>query len=278
MIADEDRAKAAYAVGDKAFNEGRYKEAAEAFALADEESPHVIALTSALKAAILADDPVLGMTLVDRAPARKGTPELTAQADRARKQFQSRAGLVSVVCECKPKVNGRAIKANARVWAAAGPGTITTGARSFSVTISPSSPLDFVVPAEPVVVSPPSPTLSPVVPTPPPIALPLVPVSPPESEGISPAIFGVMMGVTIASGACLAGFGGRALVLNGNYLDGGDDSAKDPGQRFQTLANAFIAVTIASAATTAILIPFTDFGGARASVGPGTVAFSLDLP
>lgn len=275
LRADEDRAMAAYAVGDAAFKSGRYQEAAEAFALADEASPHPVALTSALKAAILADDPVLGMTLVDRAPSRKATPELTTQADRARKLFQTRAGLVSVACQCEPAVNGRLVKPNARAWAAAGPGTIVVGARSFPITVSSSSPLDFVVPAEVAPVEPAGGTESP----PPVIVAPIPARPPPQAEALSPAIFGVMTGLTVASGACLAGFGARALSLNSSYLDEGDDAALDPGQTFQTLANVFIAVTAASAVTAVVLIPFTDFGGsARASVGPGSVALTLDLP
>jgi hypothetical protein len=278
-VADETKANLAYARGDKAFAEKRYAEAASAFAEADAESPHPIALTSALKAAILADDAVLSMELADRAAQRPNAPELEQQVQRAKQTFQTRVGRLSVVCDgCAPQLGQRALTPGKRVWVKTGTHTLTVGARSFEVAVTASDPTDFVVPplpAAPQVAEPQPPPLVP----PPPVQPPPGPGAKDEGSGVHPALFGSLVGLTAVNAVLLTVFGVRALNRNSEYL-AGDDSALDSGQFSQTLANVFIATTALSAAGAALALPFTNFGGSsvQASVGPLSASLSVALP
>ena len=278
--ADETKANQAYARGDKAFAEKRYAEAASAFAEADAESPHPIALTSALKAAILADDAVLSMELADRAAQRPNAPELEQQVQRAKQTFQTRVGRLSVLCDaCSPQLGQRLLTPGKRVWVKTGTQTVTVGTRSFEVVVTDSEPTDFVVPPLPAAAGseepkPPSQLLPP-----PAVQPPQTPVVEDEGSGVHPALFGSLVGLTAVNAVLLTVFGVRALRSNSDYL-AGDDSALDPGQFSQTLANVFIATTALSAAGAALALPFTNFGGSsvRASVGPLSASLRVALP
>ncbi len=283
--ADEVKANEAYARGDKAFAEKRYAEAASAFAEADAESPHPIALTSALKAAILADDPVLSMELADRAAQRPNAPELEQQVQRAKQTFQTRVGRLSVVCDgCAPQLGQRALTPGKRVWVKTGTHTLTVGARSFEVAVTASEPTDFVVPplpAAPQVAGPKPPAVLPT----PPVKPRRKPVRIEEDEededsgGVDPALFGTLFGLAAANAVVLSVFGVQALNRNSEYL-AGDDSALEPGQTAQTVTNVFIVTTAIFGAGAALALPFTNFGGssAQASVGPLSASLSVDLP
>ena len=276
-VADETKAKQAYARGDKAFAEKRYAEAASAFAEADAESPHPIALTSALKAAILADDAVLSMELADRAAQRPNAPELEQQVQRAKQTFQTRVGRLSVMCDaCAPQLGQRQLTPGKRVWVMAGTHTVTVGARSFEVAVTASDPTDFVVPPLSAAAGTEGPKPPPLLP---PVQAPPAPLVEDEGGGVHPALFGSLVGLTAVNAVVLTVFGVRALRSNSDYL-AGDDSALDPGQFSQTLANVFIVTTALSAAGAALALPFTNFGGSsvRASVGPLSASLRVDLP
>jgi len=96
---DPEAARAAYDRGTRAFEAKRYPEAAVEFARADALAPNAVALGSALKTAALADDPVLGMTLADRAELRVGAGEAAlAAARRLREKFADRTGKLLIRC------------------------------------------------------------------------------------------------------------------------------------------------------------------------------------
>lgn len=278
-VADETKAKQAYARGDKAFAEKRYAEAASAFAEADAESPHPIALTSALKAAILADDAVLSMELAERAAQRPNAPELEQQVQRAKQTFQTRVGRLSVLCEaCAPQLGQRLLTPGKRVWVMTGTQTVTVGTRSFEVAVTASDPTDFVVPPLPAAAATEGPKPPPLLP-PPPVQPPPAPLVEDAGSGVHPALFGSLVGLTAVNAVLLTVFGVRALNLNSDYL-AGDESALESGQTAQTVANVFIVTTALSAAGAALSLPFTNFGGSsvRASVGPLSASLRIDLP
>jgi len=109
-------AKEAYDRGTAAYEAKDYRLAAREFAHADELAPNPVALQAALDAAVLADDPLLGMELVDRAGRDSGTTALVAAADAARVRFAERVGNVSVRCvpaRCTATIDGTPILATA---------------------------------------------------------------------------------------------------------------------------------------------------------------------
>src|SRR5262245_55502094 len=77
-------AHAAYERGAAAFDRGDYPTAAKELARADALFPNVVALTTAIKAAILADDPALAMELADRTESRPVEATLSAVTQSAR--------------------------------------------------------------------------------------------------------------------------------------------------------------------------------------------------
>lgn len=86
------QARAAYAKGEAAAKAGNLREAALAFERADELLPSPAALESALGAAVRSDDPVLVMTLVDRAEATSRGGLVAVKEAKA--AFASRVGTI----------------------------------------------------------------------------------------------------------------------------------------------------------------------------------------
>src|SRR6186713_1253268 len=105
-----DAARAAYDRGTKAYERGEYAVAASEFASADALAPHPVALKWALTAAVKADDPVLGMTLVQRSERGAADAHLAAAVRAARQKFERRVGSITVVCPsgvaCEARIDG----------------------------------------------------------------------------------------------------------------------------------------------------------------------------
>lgn len=95
------RASEAYERGRRAAGEHDYLVAARSFAEADTLVPDATALESALQAVVLADDPVLGMNLVERAQRSPATAAMSVVSE-ARDAFRSRAGKVTAECGATP--------------------------------------------------------------------------------------------------------------------------------------------------------------------------------
>jgi hypothetical protein len=107
--AEQARARAAYDAAIEAAGRHDYARAAELFAEADSIVPNDVALRSALDAAVLADDPVLGMRLVERADARPGSSALDAAARKAEEKLGERTGRLLVQCpaaSCSATIDG----------------------------------------------------------------------------------------------------------------------------------------------------------------------------
>lgn len=105
----KDDAAAAYDKGAAAYDKGDYVVAASELARADELAPNAVTLELAINAALRADEPVLGMTLVERAEKRRGTKVLDKAADTARRKLVARVGKLNVACpsDCEVKVDGK---------------------------------------------------------------------------------------------------------------------------------------------------------------------------
>ena len=94
---ESTRAREAYDRGIVAFQRGEFAAAAREFATADAMVPSGVALHAALDAAIRADDPVLGVELLDRVARGPADGALETTARDARAKFARRTGRVSLV-------------------------------------------------------------------------------------------------------------------------------------------------------------------------------------
>ncbi len=120
-------AKELYAQGVKLHKQGDHLRAAESFAHADELTPTPIALRAALDQALLADDPVLAMTLADRASRAPNDAALRERAAAVRARFGDRAGRVNIRCaglaRCLATIDGASAAVGIR-WVRTGQHTI----------------------------------------------------------------------------------------------------------------------------------------------------------
>ncbi len=284
---DREAAHQAYDRGTAAFDHQRWAEAAAEFARADALAQSPVALESALKAAVLADDPILALTLADRAEAREGkSPSIVAAAQRARVRFADRVGKLSIRCavaRCTVNVDADPFPVGQPRWVNVGEHAVEIGVDGrvarYTLTIAGGKTLDFQEPAiatpdppqapppPPVVVAPP-PVLAP----PPAIALPPpLRAEPPRAEGISPAWFWVGCGVTAAIGAGAIASGVDTLAKHDDFITGRTDDPTS-GKAAQTRTNLLFGVTGAAAlAVTGVGI----FAVQWRSRSPSPVSFEL---
>jgi hypothetical protein len=263
---DPEAARAAYDRGAAAFEAHRYAEAAAELARADALAPNPIALGNALKAAELADDPVLAMTLADRAELRPGAGEaaLTA-ARRVREKMAARVGKLSIRCAaargCAVTVDAEPFPVEQQRWIKAGTHAveITSGAAAgrYTVTVEAGQTLAW---SEPASAAPPPPP-PPVTPAPSP---PPEPPPPPPPRGISPAWFAVGAGLTAVAGGFLVASGVDTLGKHSDYV-GFKTADPGPGQAAQTRTNVLVGVTAALGVATAAIGIFA----VRWSASPG---------
>lgn len=144
--ADEDHAdesanaEAIYDHGKSAYDRADYVTAATDFARADEMSPNTNVLELAIASAARADDPVLGMALVERADRRN----LSDSARIGRQAFEDKVGRIEVTCpgsaRCDATLDGAPLVVGAPVWVRVGEHAVAldadgTGER-FSVAIA----------------------------------------------------------------------------------------------------------------------------------------------
>ena len=101
------RAHDAYARGAAAYAQQDYERAARELAIADELVPAAVTLRVALEAVTLADDPVLGMELIERARREPTDRDLVHAAAVAEQRFAHRTGSVVVRCDdCLAMIDG----------------------------------------------------------------------------------------------------------------------------------------------------------------------------
>src|SRR4030095_12680554 len=113
-------ARQAYDQGSSAFDAGDFATAAREFARADALAPHPTALRWALTASVRAGDPVLGMTLVDRAEGRTTDAALDKALKEARDAFATRVASLTVRCPaglaCEGRVDGTEVRTGERAY------------------------------------------------------------------------------------------------------------------------------------------------------------------
>jgi hypothetical protein len=101
------RAHDAYARGAAAYAQQDYERAAREFATADELVPAAVTLRVALEAVTLADDPVLGMELIERAHREPTDAQLARAVAIAQQRFVHRTGSLVVRCDdCLAVIDG----------------------------------------------------------------------------------------------------------------------------------------------------------------------------
>ena len=118
--ADVAGAHQAYERGARAYDRGEYGSAATEFARADDLAPSVTALRFALKAVLKADDPVLAMSLVERAQKREVS--LSELAREVKDKFGSRVGQILIRCagDCSAMIDGKEARVGVRQFLAIG--------------------------------------------------------------------------------------------------------------------------------------------------------------
>jgi hypothetical protein len=250
---DPEAARAAYDRGAAAFAAHRYAEAAADLARADALAPNPVALANAIKAAELADDPVLALNLADRAEQRPGAGEgAAAAARRVREKMGQRVGKVSIRCAaargCVVTVDAEPFPVDQQRWIKAGPHAVEISVGSvvgrYTVTVEAGKTLDWSEPASAAPPSPP-PEPKPEPPKPPPPA-------PPPPRGISPAWFAVGAGLTAVAGGFLVASGVDTLGKHSDYV-AFKTSDPGPGQGAQTRTNVLVGVTAALGVATAAI-------------------------
>lgn len=99
-------ARQAYDEASEAYKRRDYEVAATLFGKADTLAPNPVALEQAIRAAVRADKPVIGMDLVRRALKREADGTLLEAAEEARAAFQDRVGKLQVSCgSCSVRVD-----------------------------------------------------------------------------------------------------------------------------------------------------------------------------
>lgn len=238
----KEQASAAYDRGVAAFDKGDFELAAHEFAIADATLPSATALRAAIEAAIKADDPVLGMELLDRVPERPHDDALSAAAKTAAIRFAHRTGRIHVSCGagvCRASIDGVAFDPAFTRYVAVGPHHVTID-RGGSVD-------DRVVDVA---------------------ADALVDIAPPAStssapardhdHGLSPAYFWIGVGLTTTIGALTIASALDASSKHGKFVDagcarldvGGCDALANDGASAQRRTNWLVGATAIAAVLT----------------------------
>jgi len=238
-------AKEAYDQGSKAFDEGDFATAARQYARADALAPHPIALRWAIVASVRAGDPVLAMTLVDRADERKPDASLDKAVTEAREAFASRVASLAVRCpprvSCQARVDGSEVRTGDRVYYLPGTHRVEIDAKGTVtdrwIDLAGGQSSEVIGDAPP---PPPAPRARPA---------PRKPIEP-EPEGGSPAWFGVTLGITAVLGGVTIWSGVDTLQRHDDYLAAPTPDGYDDGRDAQLRTNILLGATSAAAVAT----------------------------
>ncbi|HEX8790828.1 MAG TPA: hypothetical protein VF765_07735 [Polyangiaceae bacterium] len=284
----------AYDRGTRAYRKGDYATAAREYAAADALSPSPVALQAALDAAVLADDPVIGVELIDRAKGSPRTNALALSILTAQRKFARRTGRIHVACggagSCIASVDGAAVDPAKPVVVRVGAHTVIVesggAATTKDVTVGPDEVIE-VAPAPGAGAGTATATAP---------ATAAAPASAPATEtaaapaaaagrgegarGISPIWFWVGLGAT--------GIAGTATIVSGidtanqhssfaSHCTGGNhagdcDTRASNGSSAQTRTNVLLGVTAGLAVLTTATVFFVHWHDARVGVSPAGVA------
>ncbi len=242
-------ARELYDRGKRAYDAGRFGDAARDLARADELAPKAKVLDLAMAAARRADDAVLGMELVVRAESRG----MSEAARDGRRFFASRVGLLAVSCpgsaRCEARVDGAQV-AHLSHWLPVGEHAVVLASDSstehFTVHIQGDTttvvrPTRLVeLPARPVASAAPSAA-------PPPLPAADTSAAPRGVFWASLATTGVLTTATVLSGVDTLGM--RARFRD----DPTDADLAARGSGAQTRTNVLLVGTLVIAAATAVV-------------------------
>lgn len=212
--ADFRHAREVYDRGVRAHDAGDDAAAARAFAEADGLFPTPASLEGALESAMRADDPALGLELLDRSEGRSADASLRRTIEAARKRFVGRAGRLRFDCKgasrCLAAVDGAAISPQRPAYVRIGPHAVVLqrDGERLERLVEVSSGTVLVGEEE----SPPKP--APVVATP--VTGPVTSEHT-SSSGISPTWFWVGLGATAAVGAFTIASGIDAVNIHDRF-------------------------------------------------------------
>jgi hypothetical protein len=286
------QAHEAYDRGTRAYRKGDYATAAREYAAADALSPSPVALQAALDAAVLADDPVIGVELIDRAKGAPRTNALALSILTAQRKFARRTGRIHVACggasTCIASVDGAAVDPARPVVVRVGAHTVIVDsggtATTRDVTVGPDEVIEVAPAAAPAPATAPG-AGSASAPAPAPAAAPatapatttgMATTSAEGGRGISPVWFYVGLGATGIAGAATIVSGIDTANQHSHYVsrcgtapDCGTLASN--GQSAQTRTNVLLGVTAGLAAVTAVTVFFVRWHDTRVGVSPAGV-------
>ena len=293
--ANEVQAHQAYDRGTSAYRRKDYITAAREYAAADALSPNPTALQAAIDAAVLADDPVLGTQLLDRARGAPRSDALLTTMLVAEKRFAGRTGRVRMSCPASPclaTIDGAAVDPALPAVVRVGSHSVLVQSGGYTTTRTVT-----IAPDETVVVGPnstanpgaaplpgpsPAPSSAPA-PSPrdaPPADAPApAPVASADvGTGISPVWFFVGVGATAVAGGVTIASGADTASKHASFEQclqrkESCSSQQTSGQSAQTRTNVLVGVTAVLGVATALTLPFVRWHGTTASVGLGTLRF-----
>lgn len=228
---------------------GDYGAAGRLFAQADELSPDPAALEAALGAALRADDAALGMTLVERSARGPVTGSLAQVVRTAQSQFADRAGLLRVDCGgCTLVVDGRAFPDGVERWVAAGEHAVSgmDGAYSGETTVT-------VPGGDRVTITLDLPGRKG------PARAPRAESGPADggaesgSRGLSPAWFGVGVGLTVLGGGATLASGLDTLAIHDDFEATPTEAIAERGQSAESRTYVLGGLTAAVAVGTLLI-------------------------
>jgi hypothetical protein len=275
----------AYDRGTRAYRRGDYATAAREYAAADALSPSPVALQAALDAAVLADDPVLGVELVDRAKEAPRTNALALSILTAQRKFARRTGRIHVACgaaaACIASIDGAAVDPAHPVIVRVGAHTVIVesggAATTRDVTVGPDEVIE-VAPAAgtaPAAATASGAATAPAsAPAPEAASAPVVATE--SSRGISPVWFYVGLGATGIAGAASIVSGADTASQHSHFASDctqGREASNcgglaSSGQSAQTRTNVLIGATAGLAAVTAVTLFFVRWHETRVGVSP----------
>jgi hypothetical protein len=283
----DTQAHQAYERGTAAYRRKDYATAAREYAAADSLSPNPVALQAAIDATVQADDPVLGLSLLDRARGAPRTSALLSTMLVAEQKFAHRTGRIAIICPAQPclaTIDGAAIDPSQPTVVRVGAHTVmieSAGATTRTVTVPPDETLTVTAPSS----SPSSaPTSTPPATSPSPTPSPSAPPAPTPipASGLSPLWFFTGLGVTFLAGGIAIGSGVDTASKASAFASScrtapspaqGCGSLASAGQSAQTRTNVLLGVTAILGVATAVLVPLVRWHGVTAAVTLGGLAF-----
>ncbi len=279
-------ASAAFREGQSAQLAGDYARAAEMFELADDSAPSPAALRSAIRNRRAAGHNARAATLAAEAVARYPDDAETREvADSVLSLLAPSLGHVTLRCApaCTAVIDRHAVLESAassiEVYVDPGAHSVTaswsTGepvTESFEIAAGATRELSLAAPT-PVVDEPPPPDE----PTDEELMAQRVPIDVPPrdapSRGITPIVFGALMGLTAVSAGVLIWSGVDVLDARDQYVRAPTMARYEDGLSREVRTNVLIGVTSGLALGTLIVAFFTDFGGDDAGDTAGLDTF-----